>query len=842
MSQVECPNCKNSIALKGVKPGRFMPTCPKCKKPFVLSVPADPNQRPTAAVAPAKPAAAGGPQSAAPPGAASPAKSAPVSAAKTAAPAADVATGAWQAPAEPHVADRTAALPAAADDATGAWDSPSQDPGATTGADGNLVAGAHDRTEVFTDAESDRTAALPSPSQGTKAGKGDRTRAGAATGGPADDLQVDLPEMLGGYKVVKQLGQGGMGTVLLARQVSLDRDVALKVMNPRWSQDPVFLARFTREAYAAAQLVHHNIVQIYDIGVQDDIHYFSMEFVKGTNLADLVRKDGKLDVDVAAGYILQAARGLKFAHDQGMVHRDIKPDNLMLNDQGVVKVADLGLVKTPGASALEDQPVPDAAKAAEGLSALPHVTAAGVAMGTPAYMAPEQGRNAAQVDHRADIYSLGCTLYVLLTGRPVFQGKTAIEVITKHFNEPIVPPENFAKRVPKEISALLMKMLAKKPEDRYSDLNDVIVDLEKFLGVQSAGAFTPREDDANALEEAVKGYNSAPALTLKKLAVPGFLGACALVALILAAFSKLFAAGVLGMAVMAIVFGFLVSGFTFKTHLYTKLRELILGSSWSDYAVWAVGAILFLVALQLFGILWVLILFAFLAAGCVAAYHILIERRLVEERAEALDKAQKLMRNLRLKGLNEEALMQFVCQYGGDNWEEMFEALFGYDHLLQARTRFSRGESAKQRPKHAAWRDPIIAWIETRQRARKETAEKKMLQQIEQKNLEAKGMSKQEAAAAAEEAAAVMVQAAGDLKKAEEPAAAGEAPRPRAKMKSLLEAAERTYAAPSERKKKPLFTFRDLVNTFFGWKVRFLLGTFLIGCTLFWMYDNGAFV
>src|SRR5262249_5510752 len=149
----------------------------------------------------------------------------------------------------------------------------------------------------------------------------------------------------------------------------------------------------------------------------------------------------------------------------------------------------------------------------------------------------------------------------------------------------------YAKRVPKEISSLLMKMLAEKPEDRYSDLGEVIIDLEKFLGVQSTGTFSPQEEHANVLDATVKAYNSAPALKLKKLALPGFLGACVLIMLILLAFSKLFAAGVVSMAVMTLLFSFLTSGFVYRTYLFTKLRELVLGSSWGDYATWAVGAL-----------------------------------------------------------------------------------------------------------------------------------------------------------------------------------------------------------------------------------------------------------
>ena len=160
-----------------------------------------------------------------------------------------------------------------------------------------------------------------------------------------------------------------MGAVYLARQISLNRNVALKVMKPLWAANSTFVARFTREAYAAAQLTHHNVVQIYDFGEDKGTTYFSMEFVEGQTLGALVREKERLDVEEAVGYVLQAARGLKCAHDQSMVHRDIKPDNLLLNRQGVVKVADLGLVKTPEAAEAEEAAA--AAKPAAGTSTAP---------------------------------------------------------------------------------------------------------------------------------------------------------------------------------------------------------------------------------------------------------------------------------------------------------------------------------------------------------------------------------------------------------------------------------------------------------------------------------------
>ncbi|MEZ6108725.1 MAG: serine/threonine-protein kinase [Pirellulaceae bacterium] len=153
---------------------------------------------------------------------------------------------------------------------------------------------------------------------------------------------------LGGYRLLKELGRGGMGSVYLAKQLSLGRRVAIKTIRGKWASNPRAIARFIREAYAAAQLVHHNVVQIYDLDQDNGTNFFSMELVTGGSLDDVIKKEGKLEPRRAATLLLQAARGLKFAHDHGMVHRDVKPANLMINSEGLVKVADLGLVKTPG--------------------------------------------------------------------------------------------------------------------------------------------------------------------------------------------------------------------------------------------------------------------------------------------------------------------------------------------------------------------------------------------------------------------------------------------------------------------------------------------------------------
>lgn len=865
---IACPYCQFTIKLKGVKAGKYAPKCPKCAKGFSLTVSGDEGQydfavkgleptKPGNVAAPTKPRAAAAAVQTPPakPRAPEPKpKPAPVPA-PVPVPAAPA----------PEVSDATvAAISQVADD-----------PDTTSGYVGGAAAVVGEAAEEAVE-DAENSSAFAETEFHDSAAPQERTQAGPAAADDADfDVdegeeappkkireEDDIPEVLGGYEVVEQLGKGGMGTVFLARQVSLDRPVALKVMNPRWASDPVFVARFTREAYAAAQLIHHNVVQIYDIGAHDDFHFFSMEFVKGRTLTDLVKEKKKLDVEEAAGYILQAARGLKAAHDQGMVHRDVKPDNLMLNEVGVVKVTDLGLVKTPGlvepageGQALQGDVNESLQKktATKGsLSSLSSITNVGTAMGTPTYMAPEQGRNASTVDHRADIYSLGCTLYVMITGRAPFRGKSALEVMTKHLTEPVEPPERFVKRMPKELSVILAKMMAKKPEDRYADLGEVIAELEKFLGVSRVGPFSPSEEHADVLDTCVTEFNGATAGKLRSKVVPAYYAACALLTVACAFFSVKLAAGFLILGAATALFSFLVRGMTQKTYLFNKTREYVLDSDRADWLMWGVGFLIFVALMYMTGLLIWWLVFTILAGAVAAAFRVVFDRPLERQRQEPLENAEKLLKTLRLRGTPEEAIRQFVCKYSGNHWEEFYEALFGYEALLTARKLWSRIEGGKPRPVHASWRDPFVLWIDTRQKRRKELREKRHLEKVEREKLKAEGASDAEARAKAEQAAVVMVQAAAQIKeegKRQEVASAeasstGEETTvvpaaPPLKMQEMIAAAEQPRALTTQEKQLLQETKRPPITTLlFGPRVRFLLGTILLVFCFLWMNNN----
>jgi serine/threonine-protein kinase len=269
---------------------------------------------------------------------------------------------------------------------------------------------------------------------------------------------------MGNYEILDQLGVGGMGTVFKARHKRMKRIVALKVLSPEVAATDKFLHRFQREIETIARLVHPNIVIAFDADEGEAGPFLVMEFVDGRDLASEVTAEGPLPVAAAVDRIIQAARGLEYAHSQGVIHRDIKPGNLLRAKTGEVKVADLGLARFRGAS---------------GSSGTGSLTQAGMVVGTVEYMSPEQAVDSGTVDQRADVYSLGCTLYFLLTGRTPYTGTSLMGVMLAHRDDPIPSLRTVRPNVPPALEAVFRRMVAKLPEDRPASMTQVILDLER---------------------------------------------------------------------------------------------------------------------------------------------------------------------------------------------------------------------------------------------------------------------------------------------------------------------------------------------------------------------------
>ncbi len=277
--------------------------------------------------------------------------------------------------------------------------------------------------------------------------------------------------ILGEYVLLNVLGKGGMGVVFRARHRLMDRVVALKTL-PAGVIKPRTVQRFYREVKAAARLSHPNIVTAYDAGEHAGTHYLVMEYVAGRDLAAIVKEKGPLSLRQAIDYAQQAARGLEFAHKHGVVHRDVKPSNLLLDQEGVVKILDMGLARLN-----EDfGGTPEAME----------LTGAGQILGTVDYMSPEQAAEVRSADHRSDIYSLGCTLFYLLTRRAVYAGETTVKRILAHRDKPIPSVMELRPDCPETLDALIRRMLAKRPEDRPQSMAEIIVELESCLAKPDA--------------------------------------------------------------------------------------------------------------------------------------------------------------------------------------------------------------------------------------------------------------------------------------------------------------------------------------------------------------------
>jgi len=275
--------------------------------------------------------------------------------------------------------------------------------------------------------------------------------------------------VVGDYLILDKLGQGGMGVVFKARHRRLDQVVAIKILPPRLARDRKLVARFRREIHAAALLDHPNIVAALDADEDRGVHFLTMEYIDGIDLDGFVKNGGALSVPEAINYVMQASRGLAAAHARGIIHRDIKPGNLMLDAKGTIRVLDLGLALVREGAAQSAEPVDMT------------LTQAGSYMGTVDFMAPEQAHDSHGVDHRADIYSLGCSLYFLLTARPPFEGTTPLARLIAHQHAPAPSLRDKRSDVPESLDAVYQAMLAKRPEDRPGSMTEVLARLEECL-------------------------------------------------------------------------------------------------------------------------------------------------------------------------------------------------------------------------------------------------------------------------------------------------------------------------------------------------------------------------
>jgi serine/threonine protein kinase len=286
---------------------------------------------------------------------------------------------------------------------------------------------------------------------------------------------TEQSRVLGGrYELQSRLGRGGMATVFRGSDRVLGRSVAVKVLASTFAKDGTFVERFRREAQAAAGLNHPNVVAVFDTGSDDGVHYIVMEYVEGRTLADVIREEGALPPTRAAEIAATVCRALSSAHEKGMVHRDVKPGNVLLTSDGGVKVADFGIARVVSGEPL---------------------TVTGSVMGTASYLSPEQATGS-KVDRRSDIYALGCVLYEMLTGRIPFEGDTPVSIVYKHVEEEPTAPSSVNPAVPSALEAVVKRAMAKSPADRYQSADEMARDLR-----HAAAGSAPQTTVASSPEE-----------------------------------------------------------------------------------------------------------------------------------------------------------------------------------------------------------------------------------------------------------------------------------------------------------------------------------------------------
>jgi len=280
---------------------------------------------------------------------------------------------------------------------------------------------------------------------------------------------VDIEQLagtkLGNYEIEFLLGRGGMGVVYKARQLSLDRLVALKILPPTLSSDASFVKRFKREARAVAKLSHPNIVQIFDIAQEDDLHFFSMDYIDGQTLDEVLKERGSLDSDEAVRIITQAASGVEHAHEIGILHRDIKPSNMILDRRGNVKVMDFGLARMTDEGS--------------------RLTQSGTLMGTLEYMSPEQCRGE-ELDFRTDIYSLGVVLYEMLTGKTPFDAPNEAALVYKIVHDEPTEAKKINPTIPDDLNAIVSRAMAKDRDERYAGISEFLKELREAASLTSS--------------------------------------------------------------------------------------------------------------------------------------------------------------------------------------------------------------------------------------------------------------------------------------------------------------------------------------------------------------------
>ncbi len=476
-------------------------------------------------------------------------------------------------------------------------------------------------------------------------------------------------------------------------------------------------------------------------------------------------------------------------------------------------------------------------------SANASVTGAGSTMGTPAYMSPEQADDATSVDHRADIYSLGCTFYALLTGTPPFQGASAVEVVSKHRTERLQRPDSIVASVPKTLGDIVDRMTAKSPTDRFQDMSEVIAALETFLNQQQAKQPLLTDPKLVAeLEAACASFNQNGLAKAKQWIPMGFVATCIVLSALTSIFHWRFgiAIGMLGVATL--VSHLVMAIFSaYQDPIAKRLRSLIWLSPWTDWITWIIGiAVMVLV-------IWALGLLVYATGAIIGgivlafAYEAMVDKTSRARRTASIDASEQIMKRLRLGGINEPEIHGFVARFAGRQWEEYFCALFDYDVMRSVRQQLIASGQNVGKARFRPWRDGIVDRLDAMLNERRSEKDQKLLTRIEQASLTSQGFSIDVAKQQAEQMAQALVSFANQTRHGDDVTIDDtnreSVEQKRAKFKAMM--AEARSGKFSKQESFSRRATQSLLNHLFGGKYRFVLGSILLIGSILWAKQNG---
>lgn len=560
-------------------------------------------------------------------------------------------------------------------------------------------------------------------------------------------LPRGTPRLLAGHVILKLLGHGPRGKTLLARPLSLAKPVVLKLISADRSRDAVFVERHLREALAASRLSSPHLARIVEIGRDGHSVYTAAEYVPGATLAEEMTRRGRVEPRLAASWILQAARGLADAHAQGIWHRDIKPENLRLDRDGLVVVDDLGLETTPSLAAAESRidqkgrkgPAGRALTASRDAEAPSAPEVERAVVGTPTYMAPEQARDALVIDGRADIYSLGCVFYALVTGRPPYLKATASELIAGHQDEAMIPPREFVPNIPPAIADAIEAMTRKDPGERPPNMAAVVETLEDCLGLPAGAAEAEYRAYREAIRDAAALMDDAPETLLHRRILLGAGGAwlgLLLLLVVLGAFRPAFVVAGFGALVVATL------GATSKllkpAGLLDSIRELLLGDGVRSWLFVAAAAIVALGLVVSWGLVGVLIFLSVCVAALIGAFYYYVERPRAAIFDEGASRVADALRQLRRAGFDERLARWTLAAEAGADWEPLFATVFGARALELQRLQNALDATILERLSWRGWAERLVSTLLD---MRRDARLRRLFQGVEEARFEAEGLN-----------------------------------------------------------------------------------------------------